>query len=288
MNKLEGLNPDFLGKIYPSPTFEVTKEHLLKYAHATNDTNPFYIDESREGGIIAPVLFPVRILHHPLWNALTDPELNCDLVMLLFGEQDMHFFSPMRPGDIIETQGEITKMEKKASGEIFDLRGTCRRDGEIVVEATSRFFIRSRQKIQKKGPSKPKPAQPTVPEILFSHSSTVREDQTYDYAKASADHNPIHTDHDYAKKAGLGGVILHGLCTMAFTSQAFVACAADGDPRRLKRLKVRFTRPVRPGDTVTTQAWEQERTDKLITYGYQAITQQGHSVITDGIAQVSP
>jgi len=59
------------------------------------------------------------------------------------------------------------------------------------------------------------------------------------YAEASGDPNPIHTDPDFAEKAGLPGVILHGLWTMAQVARANTA-AAGGDPRALKRLSVQF------------------------------------------------
>ncbi|MGZ5337592.1 MAG: MaoC family dehydratase [Solirubrobacterales bacterium] len=59
------------------------------------------------------------------------------------------------------------------------------------------------------------------------------------YAAASGDPNPIHTDPDFAKSAGLPGCILHGLWTMAQVARANNA-AAGGDPRNLKRLSVQF------------------------------------------------
>ena len=49
------------------------------------------------------------------------------------------------------------------------------------------------------------------------------------YAEASGDPNPIHTDPEFAKQAGLPGCILHGLWTMAQVARANSAIA-DGDP----------------------------------------------------------
>ncbi len=69
------------------------------------------------------------------------------------------------------------------------------------------------------------------------------------YAGAGGDFNPIHIDPEFGKKVGLGGNILQGLGTYAFASQACVDWA--GNPKALKKLKVRFAAPVKPGDTVT-------------------------------------
>ncbi|HSN15017.1 MAG TPA: MaoC family dehydratase [Anaeromyxobacteraceae bacterium] len=69
------------------------------------------------------------------------------------------------------------------------------------------------------------------------------------YAAASGDFNPIHVDPAAARSAGLGGVILQGMCTHAWLSDACVAYF--GDPVRLQNVRARFAKPVRPGDTIT-------------------------------------
>ncbi len=52
---------------------------------------------------------------------------------------------------------------------------------------------------------------------------------------------------------GLPGIIIHGLCTMAFTSVAAIEHACPDDPTRLKRLAVRFAKTIQPGQTITTR-----------------------------------
>ena len=74
-----------------------------------------------------------------------------------------------------------------------------------------------------------------IPELRV----TPDEGLTKRYAEASGDPNPIHTDPEFAKSAGLPGCILHGLWTMAQVARANNA-AAGGDPRALKRLSVQF------------------------------------------------
>ena len=67
---------------------------------------------------------------------------------------------------------------------------------------------------------------------------TPDEGLTRRYAEASGDPNPIHTDPEFAKSAGLPGCILHGLWTMAQVARANTE--AGGDPMSLKRLSVQF------------------------------------------------
>jgi acyl dehydratase len=75
----------------------------------------------------------------------------------------------------------------------------------------------------------------SIPELKVTPDAGL----TKRYAEASGDPNPIHTDPEFAKSAGLPGIILHGLWTMAQVARAN-AQLADGDPRTLKRLTVQF------------------------------------------------
>lgn len=72
--------------------------------------------------------------------------------------------------------------------------------------------------------------------------------QIRQYAEASGDFNPIHLDEEYAKQAGLGGVIAHGMLTMA----QLTAMLTDwvGDKGEIVYLKVRFEGMVRPGELI--------------------------------------
>ena len=68
------------------------------------------------------------------------------------------------------------------------------------------------------------------------------------YAGASGDFNRIHYDHPFAVQKGLGGVIAHGMLTMAFAASC--ATEAFGPASWISRIDARFTSPVRVGDVV--------------------------------------
>jgi len=77
------------------------------------------------------------------------------------------------------------------------------------------------------------------------------------YAGASGDFNRIHYDHPFAVEKGLGGVIAHGMLTMAFAASC--AVEAFGPASRISRIDARFTSPVRVGDVVEVTATVVER-----------------------------
>jgi len=94
--------------------------------------------------------------------------------------------------------------------------------------------------------------------------------------RLSGDKNPLHADPGFASMGGFSKPILHGLCTFANVGRAVIQeCAAD-DPTRFRSIKVRFVRPVMPGDTITVQMWRDSDHDVLV----QA-TAGGHAVISN-------
>jgi 3-hydroxybutyryl-CoA dehydratase len=82
----------------------------------------------------------------------------------------------------------------------------------------------------------------------FSHRKECDPYRPIYYAAVSGDFNPIHIDPEAGRRAGLGGAILHGMCTMAWAVEAVVIYL--GDPGALRKFKVRFSRPVAIGDQV--------------------------------------
>jgi len=80
----------------------------------------------------------------------------------------------------------------------------------------------------------------------------LRRTQIVQYAGASGDYNPLHTDEVYTTKiAGYPSVFAHGMLTMGLTGQAVTALAGT---ENLLRFGVRFTAQVWPGDTLTVRA----------------------------------
>ena len=76
----------------------------------------------------------------------------------------------------------------------------------------------------------------------------IDEVQLVKYAGASGDFNPLHTVHAFGEMAGFGGVIAHGMLSMGSVGQLLTDWVG---PEALKKLKVRFSGVVKPGDVIT-------------------------------------
>jgi acyl dehydratase len=68
------------------------------------------------------------------------------------------------------------------------------------------------------------------------------------YCGASGDHNPIHVDIDFAKKAGMSDVFAHGMLSMAHLGRLLTNWVPQKD---LRAFSVRFVAMTQLGDAIT-------------------------------------
>jgi acyl dehydratase len=74
--------------------------------------------------------------------------------------------------------------------------------------------------------------------------------------RLSGDHNPLHADIRVAQSVGFERPILHGLCTFGMVGHAALHVLCAYDPSRLKKLKLRFSAPFYPGESLKTSFWK--------------------------------
>jgi len=96
------------------------------------------------------------------------------------------------------------------------------------------------------------------------------------YAGASGDFNPIHTIDDEAVKAGLPGIIAHGMWTMGNLAKLFTEYLEEGF---VQDYSIRFRNMVFLGDVVTLKAELTERQDNNLRFKVQAVNQNGKDVL---------
>ena len=106
--------------------------------------------------------------------------------------------------------------------------------------------------------------------------------QIVQYAGASGDYNPLHTDEVFATKAaGYPTVFAHGMLTMGMTGRLVTDLVGDG---RLTRYGGRFTSQVWPGDTLTGTATVDEVREedgrKIVDLSVRTVNQDGAEVFS--------
>ena len=96
------------------------------------------------------------------------------------------------------------------------------------------------------------------------------------YAGASGDYNPVHTDELFTKEgAGYPTVFAHGMLTMGMTGRMLTNYVGDG---RLTEYGVRFTSQVFPGDSLDSTATVTAIRDGLVDLEVSTVNQKGVEV----------
>jgi acyl dehydratase len=275
---------DKLGATTAPRSAVIDPDRVKAYAAATNDPNPAY-----SSGKYAPPVFGVVPTWESIMNAVAGfvpPEV---ALMIVHGEQDMHFHQPLVPGASLSTTAAPFNVRVGGTGTRATIKVESN-DGDSGAPVLTQYvtmFVRGATDGEGGGPDKP---DHTLPEPARQHpvgefTVHVDDDQTYRYRDASGDQMPIHVDDAVARSVGLPGIIAHGLCTMAMTSQAVIHTVAGDDPAALKRLAVRFSKNVFPGNDVVTSIYRVGESDGRTAYAYEAHS-RGDLVIANGLAEI--
>jgi acyl dehydratase len=110
----------------------------------------------------------------------------------------------------------------------------------------------------------------TLPEV----AETIERMDLVRYAGASGDFNPIHWNDEVARAVGLPGVIAH------------MVTGWVGDPAAIKRLRVRFSTMIEPGQTLTAKGEVAEVDGNRVLVRFHAEDEKGEKVLSKGEAEL--
>jgi acyl dehydratase len=272
-----------LGQWTADSEMAISEEAIAAYAGATNDDAP-----AAAAGRVAPPVFAIV----PVWDVLQeaaeaiapDEESRKSVV---HGDQDIFIKAPIEAGVTVRARAAAVGVHVKGSGTTVVLKSETRgEDDALLNEPYVTEFYRGITGGEGAGEAAPdhrlpEEAAETAPEREISYG--IDDDQTYRYKEASGDDHEIHVDPEVAKAAGLPGIIVHGLCMMAMAGRAVLESRGSDDPAAIRRLAVRFSRPMAPGDELTTRIRPLGANGSL---GFDAVDRAGEVVLKDGLAEL--
>jgi acyl dehydratase len=151
-----------LGRRYGPYVFHVGLEHVKAFAAATGGGVPWHVfgaapehahaltwdeDAARagpHGGIVASPAFAAAFAIEPFAVACADPELALNVLRLVHGEQELEWREPVRPGDVLRTSGEITRIQDRGNLDFLGVTTTTtNQHGRVVVTGEWTAIIRS-------------------------------------------------------------------------------------------------------------------------------------------------
>jgi acyl dehydratase len=185
-------------------------------------------------------------------------EMNLNRVMVVDGERDITFHRPLPvAANLLVDSRVLAVFDKgKDKGAVIRHQTVLKNEkGEELATLVASRFARGDGGFG--GPSEGQPEPHQVPTRNPDRSIDIatRADQALIY-RLCGDRNPLHSDPEFAKRAGFPRPILHGMCTFGITCRGILQTYADYDASAFRQHAARFSSPVYPGETVTLDLWK--------------------------------
>uniref|UniRef100_A0A674B944 Peroxisomal multifunctional enzyme type 2 n=1 Tax=Salmo trutta TaxID=8032 RepID=A0A674B944_SALTR len=250
-----------VGQKLPESTFSYSHTQCILYAlgvgmSTKDDHHLKFLYEGHEDFSCLPTFGVI-----PSQAAMMDgglgsvPGLNFDFTRLLHGEQYLELFKLLPTSGTLTSQARIADVLDKGSGAVILLDVHTYSGKELVCYNQYSLFIvgaggfggkRTSDKAMVTRMAHPNRA----PDAVMTDTTT--RDQAALY-RLSGDWNPLHIDPSFAAMGGFKSPILHGLCSFGFAARHVLKQYANNDASRFKSIKVRFVKPVLPGQSLQTE-----------------------------------
>ena len=220
--------------------------------------------------------FAATLASPSMW--LRDPKFGINFARLVHGEQDMDFSAPLPPAARVTATPRISGIFDRGAGKgalVIVEREIADADSKVIY-ATARQTLLLRDDGGFGGAPPPtsvapQPDGPADCEVVVDVSP--RAALIY---RLSGDRNPLHSDPEFARSAGVERPILHGLATYGMAGRALTrAFGAE-----LSSLRCRFSGIVYPGDQIRFNFWRADSDVRFIaSVGERVVLDRGLAVI---------
>lgn len=246
-------------------TYEMTPDLAILYALGVGaEPEADELAFVYENGLKVLPTFGVVPPFPALMGVMSVPGMEINPMMILHGEQYLEIRKHPIPtfGKLI-SKPKIANIYDKGKGALIELDVvTENENGEEVFFNRFATFVRGEGGFGgEKGPPPGNEPPNREPDATVEMTTLRRQAALY---RLSGDKNPLHIDPQFAAMAGYDRPIIHGLCTFGFVGRAVLRTFCENDPDKFKSIKVRFSRPAWPGDTIITEMWRESDSRILV------------------------
>lgn len=231
-------------------------------ATTTDTANQKFLYENDSEFSAIPSFFVLPGLLMNMQSGLTASAIKhttFDLTQILHGEQYLEVFDTLPTDGILTTKGSVFDVMDKKSGAVVVINtDSFDQSGRHLIKNQSSIFVTGvgnfggkKESIEGVIPTVAAPDR--APDSIIEYKTTPDQAALY---RLSGDLNPLHIDPSFSAIAGFKVPILHGLCSFGFSLRAVLKQYANNDSSLFKAIKVRFTKPVIPGQTLRISMWQ--------------------------------
>lgn len=200
---------------------------------------------------------------------------------MVHGTQAFEIFEEIPVAGEVEIVASVAGIWDKGSAAVIELESECRdvSTNKVLLKTRHSLFCRGEGGWGgDRGPSASVGYPDRAPDASVTYKTD--EDQALVY-RLSGDRNPLHSDPAYARLGGFDQPILHGLCTYGITGRGILSALCDNEPKRLRSMNGRFSKPVYPGQALTVQMWKTD--DGCV---FKTLNDAGEVVLDQGVAKI--
>jgi acyl dehydratase len=228
-----------------------------------------YVYEGHDGCSLATLPTMANVLAYPgFW--LREADTGVDWKRTVHAEQEIIIHAPLPAAGRVLGHNRVTALWDKGPGK----GALMQQQREVYEAATGRKLATVIQLNLLRGdggfgpgasegsPPAPHALPERMPDAVCDLATPPNTALLY---RLSGDSNPLHADPGVARAAGFERPILHGMATMGVAAHAVLRTVLDYDAARVAAMRVRFTGPAIPGDTLRTELWIDARKISLRT-----------------------
>ncbi|XP_034955482.2 peroxisomal multifunctional enzyme type 2 [Zootoca vivipara] len=253
-----------IGQKLPSMSYEYSHLQPILYAlgvgMSTKDPDHLkFLFEGSEEFCCLPSFGVIPAQASMLDGGLSSvPGLNIDFTKVLHGEQYLELYKPLPTSGKLTSEATIADILDKGSGALILLDVNTYSGKDLLCYNQFSVFVvgaggfggkRSSEKAKVTANPPNRPPDATAVDLTTG-------DQAALY-RLSGDWNPLHIEPGFAALGGFQKPILHGLCSFGFAARHVLKHFANNDVTKFKAIKVRFAKPVYPGQTLQTEMWKE-------------------------------
>jgi len=258
----------YVGKTTKSTTVTYNRKDLILYAVGIGCTElPFVYENSADFAAFPtyPIVLGFKgtgtdILSFPspaMMETMDTPPLP-GMKFVLDGERYLEILNPLPLEGTFTLTSKLIGIHKRGQGALVESEATISDGKTTYVRLVSGAFIMGAKNFTPESVGQTNSEAIKIPDrapdSVVEFQTSPAQAQVY---RLSGDYNPLHVDPRIAKASGFDKPILHGLCSLGVATRAVLQTYAGNDTAQFKAVKLRFAKPVFPGETLVTKMWKE-------------------------------
>ena len=232
---------------------------MLAYLRAVGDDLPHY----QQLGLAPPLYLVALGLGRILQRA-------CLPSGAIHSLQEFDLLGPLPIGREVGARAWLDRQRARGGLRFLTFGLSAESDsGRPMMAIRTTLLVSEQQDTSRDTGENPREAMPRPPDAIKSDlpqlRRTLTQGQLEEYSEVSGDHNPLHLDPEFAAGTQFGGIIAHGMLTLALISEMLASSLGD-DWLSSGTLRARFRGAAYPEDTVETWGLASRKDGALTGY----------------------